>query len=219
MKVNTVIQGDCLEVMRGMDGESVDFILTDPPYGFNWQSNRRKIRHEKIKNDNRFNWLRPAFSEMYRTLKNNSLCVSFYGYPDADIFVTAFKSVGFAIKSHFCFLKSNIGLGWFARGQHEVAYLLAKGKPSRPKHAYSDVIPFKLTGNKLHPTQKPINAMGQIIKSFTTENAIVLDPFCGSGSTLVAANNLGRRYIGIEIEEKYCEIARKRLLQQTLELK
>ena len=218
MKTNTIIQGDCLEVMREMEDESVDFCLTDPPYGVDWQSNRRAEKYDKINNDDNLDWLHSAFSQIYRVLKNDSLCVSFYGYPDADIFVKCFKDVGFRIVSHFCFVKNSIGLGWFTRGQHEVAYLLAKGKPLKPQNAISDVVKFKKTGNKLHPSQKPIGAMERIVETYTQVGDIILDPFMGVGSTLVAAKNLNRKYIGIEIESRYVEIAHQRLAQETLRL-
>lgn len=75
---------------------------------------------------------------------------------------------------------------------------------------------IKVSTNKddhgLHPTQKPVELMKALIELTTQENQIVLDPFCGSGSTLVAAKELNRKYIGIELDKNYCEIARKRLI-------
>ncbi len=68
----------------------------------------------------------------------------------------------------------------------------------------------------LHPTTKPLSLMKELVRLFSNENDRILDPFCGSGTTLVAAKDLNRRAIGIEIEEKYCEIAAKRLSQEVL---
>src|SRR5882757_9742492 len=86
----------------------------------------------------------------------------------------------------------------FLRYQHEQAYLLAKGDVTPPESALSDVIDFTYTGNRLHPTQKPTEALQPLIRAFCKAGGVVLDPFCGSGSTLVAAKDLDRNFIGIE---------------------
>ena len=70
-----------------------------------------------------------------------------------------------------------------------------------------------------HPTEKSISVLSEMINVSTKDNHTILDPFIGSGTTLVAAKNLGRKAIGIEIEEKYCEVAVKRLRQEVLDFK
>lgn len=213
---NTIIQGDCIDVMKSMDAGSVDFVLTDPPYLVNFQSNRRKVKHERIHGDNDSAWLDEAFKQIYRVMKQDSICISFYGWPAMEEFGKAWRLARFTPKSHFAYIKSNLGLGWFTRGQHEPAILLCKGSPKRPETAISDVIHAEVTGNEFHPTQKDAVAMAKMMEPFTKEGDIVFDPFCGSGSTLVAAKALGRRYIGIEIEPKYVKIAEQRLAQERL---
>jgi len=99
----------------------------------------------------------------------------------------------------------------FLRYQHEQAYLLAKGTPRRPERPISDVLEMRYTGNAMHPTQKPVSALLPLIESFSAEGDLVLDPFCGSGSTLVAAHRLGRRFIGIELDPTYHELATRRI--------
>ena len=94
---------------------------------------------------------------------------------------------------------------------HEQAYLLAKGNPPRPAKPLRDVLEWRYTGNRLHPTQKPVPALKPVIEAFTSYGDIVLDPFCGCGSTLLAAKILERRYIGIELEREYCAAAQRRL--------
>ena len=212
-----IIQGDCLEVMQGMADESIACCITDPPYGVSWQSNRRNKKHDLIENDgDSLEWVEPVFKEIYRVLKKDSLCVSFYGWPEVDKFLSAWKSVGFTPKSHLVWVKDQMGLGWFARAKHESAYLLAKGSPSKPQNAPADVFSWRGTGNLLHPTQKPVEAILPLLKAYTKEGDLILDPFMGSGTTLVAAKYLGRSATGIEISEKYCEVARNRLAQQSL---
>jgi adenine-specific DNA-methyltransferase len=73
------------------------------------------------------------------------------------------------------------------------------------------VLDWRNTGNVLHPTQKPVDVLKPLIASFSPPGGVVLDPFCGSGSTLVAAKELGRNYFGIEIEAAHCATAARRL--------
>jgi hypothetical protein len=97
------------------------------------------------------------------------------------------------------------------RYQHEAAYVLAKGRPELPVAPISDVLPWHYTGNYNHPTEKAVDTLKPIIEAFTKAGDVVLDPFAGSGSSLVAAALLRRQYIGIELEQKYCEHSRRRL--------
>jgi hypothetical protein len=88
---NTVVHGDCVAVMRRMESASVDFILTDPPYLCRYKARDGRT----VINDDRDDWLEPAFAEMYRLLKPDSLCVSFYGWHSADKFIGAWRKAGF----------------------------------------------------------------------------------------------------------------------------
>jgi adenine-specific DNA-methyltransferase len=205
--LDTVMLGDCTALMTRLENESIDFVLTDPPYITRYcdRSGRR------VANDDNDRWLAPAFAEVYRLLKPDSLCVSFYGWNQADRFIAAWRAAGFWLAGHFVFAKGYASSIRYARYQHEQAYLLAKGDPSRPSVPISDVIPFRYSGNRLHPTQKPVEALEPLIGAFCSPDGIVLDPFAGSGSTLIAARNTGRRYIGIELEPEHYVTASERL--------
>jgi site-specific DNA-methyltransferase (adenine-specific) len=89
--------------------------------------------------------------------------------------------------------------------------LLAKGNPKQPSYAIGDVIDWTYSGNKLHPTQKPLSVLLPLVEAFSPGLGVVLDPFAGSGSTLIAAKALGRDFIGIELDAKYHAIASRRL--------
>lgn len=209
--MSEIILGDCLEIMKKLPSNSIDFVATDPPYLVEWRSNRRKERYNVLQNDKSGEWVLPVFQEIFRIMKPDSLCISFYGWPEADHFVKTWKEVGFSLKSHLVWVKNNIGLGWFTRGQHEPAYLLAKGTPHKPENAISDVIFADGTGNELHPTQKPVSLMAKLIRCYSKEGDTILDPFMGSGTTIMAAKQMGRNYIGIEINEEFYNEAKQRV--------
>ena len=205
--LNTIINSDCLDALPQLPSNSVQLVLTDPPYITRYKSRAGRV----VANDDNDAWLKPAFAETYRVLDHNSFCVSFYGWPHADKFLTAFRTAGFRVVGHFTFPKRYTSATKYLRYQHECAYLLAKGYPPEPRDTIGDVIDWTYSGNKLHPTQKPLPVLLPIIETFSTASDTVLDPFAGSGSTLVAAKTLGRNYIGVEIDRDYHAIATRRL--------
>ncbi len=144
-------------------------------------------------------------------LKDDRLCVSFYGWNQAEKFLLAWKQVGFAPVGHLVWAKDYASQAKYLSYCHESAYLLAKGRPPLPRLKLRDVLSFPYTGNRLHPTEKAPLMLQPLIRAFTQKGAIVLDPFAGSGSTLVAAKELGRRYLGIELDEQHVNTARQRL--------
>jgi adenine-specific DNA-methyltransferase len=206
---NTIVNADCLKAMPMLPNRSIDFILTDPPYLVNYKSRDGR----SISNDDNDKWLKPAFAEMYRVLADDSFCVSFYGWPSADRFMQAYRAAGFKIVGHIMFPKSYVSSTRFLKYQHECAHLLAKGTPKQPAKPIPDVLQWKYTGNRLHRTQKPLAVLTPLVETFSRPGAVVLDPFTGSGSSLVAARKLGRSYIGIEMDKRYHAIANRRLQQ------
>jgi DNA modification methylase len=204
---NSIQNGDCVRIMRGMTANSVDFILTDPPYLCRYRSRAGQT----VANDNNDSWLRPAFAEMHRVLKDRSFCLSFYGWHKADLFISAWRAAGFRIVGHVVFAKPYASSVRFLESRHEQAYLLAKGDVEVPRCPVPDVVGWTYTGNRLHPTQKPVDALRPFVRAFCPSGGLVLDPFCGSGSSLVAANDEGCRFLGIELERAHCLTARRRL--------
>jgi DNA modification methylase len=204
---NTVLHGDCISIMQSLPANSIDFILTDPPYLVRYQDREGR----SIQNDSNADWLMPAFTEAYRVLKQDRFMISFYGWTQIDKFFHAWRSAGFRVVGHLVFRKQYASKSRFLKYQHEQAYLLAKGNPRLPDNPIPDVIDTPYSGNKLHPTQKPVAALKPLIEAFTQKNELILDPFCGSGSTLLAAKILNRRYLGIELDPQYHAAATKRL--------
>ncbi len=204
---NTLLHGNCVELLAGISSGSADFVLTDPPYMVNYSSSDGRT----VPNDDNDAWVKPAFMEIYRVLRWNRFCVSFYGWNKADKFLAAWREAGFRIAGHLTFIKKYASTERFLRYQHENAYLLAKGNPMKPSCTIPDVLEWKYTGNNLHPTQKPVSILTPLVECFSAPGDVVLDPFCGSGSTLVAAQQLGRRFIGIELSKHYFDLAEHRL--------
>src|ERR1700688_3162176 len=88
-----VLQGDCVDVMRRIPSNGIDFVLTDPPYFTRYRSRDGK----NVRNDDNDRWLAPAFQHVYRVMKFDSFCVSFYGWNKAELFLSAWRSAGFSI--------------------------------------------------------------------------------------------------------------------------
>lgn len=193
---NTVLHGDCINQMQRLPAGSVDFILTDPPYLVRYRDRSGR----KVANDDNSRWLQPAFDEMARVLKPNAFMVCFYGWNEVDTFFAAWRSAGFRIIGHMVFCKSYASSRRFLQHTHEQAYLLALGNPPVPTKPMIDVLPWDYTYNKLHPTQKPLRPLKLLIEAFSKPGDLVLDPFCGSGSSLVAAKRIGRDFLGIELD-------------------
>ena len=184
------ILGDCVRVMATFPGNAVDFILTDPPYlvGF------RDRQGRTIAGDKTDEWLQPACNEMYRVLKKDALMVSFYGWNRVVRFMAAWKNAGFSVVGHLVFTKNYTSKAAYVGYRHECAYILAKGRPRLPQKPLPDVLGWKYSGNRHHPTEKPVTSLQPLIESFTHPNAIVLDPFAGSGSTCVADWTMNGEY-------------------------
>lgn len=205
--LNRIVNDDCLNVLPELPSRSINFVLTDPPYITRYRSRDGRT----VPNDDNDIWLEPAFAEIFRVLECNSFCVSFYGWPHADRFLAAWRKAGFRIVGHLTFPKRYTSSERYLRYQHECAYLLAKGYPRTPPDTIGDVIDWTYSGNKLHPTQKPLSVLLPIVETFSSPQGLVLDPFSGSGSSLLAAKMLGRNYIGIELDAQYHSIASHRL--------
>lgn len=203
MQTNTIIHGDCISIMKEMPNNCVDLIVTDPPYGDNvvygWN-------HKTIKNNENPLINCSAITEFYRILKRNSSAYIFTNwkhYPFLTEFIIRYTS--FKIRHLIVWKKHNFGLGWAFRHQHEMILVLEKGKPRYRLTDFSDVQSAKHINHNLetHPHEKPLDLLTKIILHSSKEGNLVLDPFCGSGSTLKACEEAKRKWIGIELDEKW----------------
>jgi len=207
LPLNRILHGDCCELLAELPDACVDFVLTDPPYLVNYRDRTGR----SIAGDREADWMEPAFRQMYRLLKPNSLCVSFYGWSRVDLFFRAWKASGFRVVGHLTFPKRYTSSTRLVRYQHENAYLLAKGDPRPGARLIGDVIDWTYSGNLAHPTQKPTSVLRPLIEAFCPRGGVVLDPFAGSGSTCLAARSTGRHFIGMELDATYHRAAVQRL--------
>lgn len=201
----TIYHGDCREVLSEVDHRP-DLVLTDPPYLVT-KVGRHGSTDVIAGMEDSF-WVLPAFREIYRVMTPNAFCVSFYSWRQADDFLHAWRGSGFSIMGHLVWVKRQMGLGTLTRSKHESAYLLTKGSP-KPARVVPDVFDWHREPNKEHPSQKPVNALAQVAAALG--GTTVLDPFMGAGSSLIAARQIGAQAVGVELDERYCEIAARRL--------
>jgi adenine-specific DNA-methyltransferase len=209
--LNRLHHANCIAWMKNLPDGCVDFGLTDPPYMVRYRDRDGR----SIPNDDNSAWLVPAFREIFRVLRPDRFLICFYGWHAADTLLNVWRSAGFYAVGHFVFPKSYASSRRFTAAQHEQAYLLAKGQPAVPSHPISDVLPWRYTGNRWHPCQKPLCALLPLIDAFSSAGEVVLDPFAGSASTLIAASHRGRRYCGVELDDHYYSLAQQHLTQMT----
>lgn len=212
---NTVITGDSLTVLRSMDDESIDMVITDPPYGIDYQSGRKEKerRLAKIKNDKApFIWW---IYDAARVVKRGGGVLCFARWDVQQTFADALRLAGLTVKSVIVWDKKAHGMGDLKGSfapRYEVIIFTTKGRFELPGKRPDDLIACAKVGNQnlTHPNEKPVELLEQLIEATTTPGALILDPFAGSGSTLVAAAKTGRKYIGIEIDEHYSHLAATR---------
>jgi len=202
--INKIINGDCLEVMKQMPDKCVDLVLTDPPYGLGFQYEQFTDTQDNLKN--LVDAFMPEVIRVAHTVVITPGLNNIHLYPKSK-WILAWIYMGGA----------NISPWGFNCWQPILVYgadPYLRDRLGARSDVIVDNIPAKDWG---HPCSKPQTFIVKLIKRVSTkESDIILDPFLGSGTTAVAAKQLGRKYIGIEISEKYCEIARGRLRQEIL---
>ena len=207
-------QGDCLEVMDELirDGIKVDMILTDPPYGIDLTPQREngKFKNTKVINDNNLWWLPKFVNQIYALTKNTAII--FCAWQNIDKFKIELEKK-FIIKNILVWNKDWFGMGNNYRPNYELILLCCKTNITTKSKNKSNILTYRrIPPQKLkHSCEKPVGLLEDLIYELTDENDIVLDSFMGSGSTGVACLNTNRRFIGIELDEKYFTIAYTRL--------
>lgn len=203
-----------LDLPRG----SVDLLVTDPPYGINWRS---RGRHDPISGDESNDWVKDSLKHHLKALRVNR---HFYVFgPDVVSDLTVCPTVELIWDKGRMSATGNMEIPW-SPGHERITFGLYSPYKSHKnvgagavRMRRSSVLRFPKQNNGrgsfTHPNEKPVGLLRAIVESSSQFDEVVYDPFAGSGSTLVAAVLEGRRAIGVEIDEKYCEVIAKRLQQ------
>ena len=229
---------DCLEFMKELPDNSIDMLLSDPPYGIDFCSPRtnRKDRLENDKLDDWKNMLPDMLSQFKRIITPSGCCCCCCcgggKTPVAAIFTL--EAIKYFNLIQTLVWKKFIGLGWRYRPSYENILILSKDiknysfydetkSCSNVIEGINQDIPI-YNGKKVgcsdeHPTQKPIALWIHLLKIHSKENDLILDPFIGGGSLAVACEKLGRRWLGCEINSRYCSIAAKRIKNESDQIK
>lgn len=218
--------GDCLEIMKSIPDNSIDLIVTDPPYkvtarggsgtmGGYWKSDI--ARKGKIFKNNNIS-CKEYLPELYRVLKDKSICYVMTNNVNLIEMLNVAIEVGFKFVKSLIWEKGNKICGRYYMGCYEYILLLRKGgdKPinncSTPDILKVPIHKLKnKDGSNIHDTEKPVELMKILIENSSSIGEKVLDTFMGSGSTGVACINTNRKFIGIELDENYFNIAKERI--------
>ena len=219
-------KGDCLDIMKDIPNDSVDLVVTDPPYKVTARGNsgnsggmfqKKEVKSGKVFTHNTIEideWL----PELYRVLKDKSHCYIMTNNKNITHYLNVIKNSKFHFIKNLIWVKDNKIMGQTYMSQFEYVIMVRKGGHKRINDCgVSDVAIFKNKKLKdehnknVHDTEKPVNLCEMLINNSSNNNDAVLDPFMGIGGAGVACVNTNRNFIGIELDDKYFKIAKKRI--------
>ena len=217
---------NCLDKFKEIEDETIDLIVTDPPYpvtrkGCAGNSGGMLITNQTMNgkifeyNDIDCSEYAPEF---YRILKPNTHCYVMTNHINLINMLNTFTNTGFTFTKSLIWDKGNKIMGRYYMSQFEYILFFRKGGERKINDCgTSDILSIpniKLkdeNGNNYHDTEKPVGLMEILVKNSYNKDELVLDPFMGIGSTGIACKNLGRNFIGCEIDKKYFKIAKNRI--------
>jgi site-specific DNA-methyltransferase (adenine-specific) len=235
----SIALGDAIDCLRELPDASVDFIITDPPYNLGLFMKKRGTNMNKLRDghfaasgwdDLNFNdWvleMDKLFSECHRVLKKKGNLIMFMSIIKVETLIALaekhkfyYKTVGVWHKTNP--IPRNMNLH-FINSTETWIYLVNDGttgtfnNDGKAIHDFIETSTISTKERKFgkHPTQKPIGLLNHFVELLSNENDVVLDPFMGSGSTGVSCKELNRKFIGIELNSDYFELAKKRILDK-----
>lgn len=228
LELNRIYQIDCIEGMKFIPDESINLVLTDPPYNVSQKSNFHTMGRKGVdfgdwdKEFNLTSWIPSAVKK----LKTGGSIIIFNAWRNLGLIADELERQGCTVKGMQQWLKTNPmprNRDRLYVTKYECTVWAVKGKGwtfNRQKDTYEDgIFSYPVVNHKkrIHPTQKPVELLEEILKIHSNKGDIVLDCFMGSASTAVAAINNNRKWIGFETESEYIELANKRLDNINLE--
>lgn len=225
MELNKIINADSIKEMKNMEPECIDLLITDPPYktiSGGCKDGKNSVRPKgmlsrnssklfEFQNVNIVDWM----PEVYKILKYGSHAYIFTNSLNLTDMLNESLKVGFKLHNLLVWEKQNVTPSQYYMKNCEYVLFLRKGKAkwinnigeSKTVHKFNNII-----GNKTHPCEKPVDLLKFYILNSSNEGDVVFDPFCGTGSTLVAAYETNRRFLGYEIDKNYFEIGRRKII-------
>lgn len=202
-----------------MEDKRANLVVTDPPYNVNYEGSAGKIKNDNMDNDKFYNFLLDAFSNMKKAMADDASIYIFHADTEGLNFRKAFNDAGFYLSGCCIWKKPSLVLGRSPyQWQHEPCLY---GWKKKGKHQWysgrkeTTIWEFeKPKKNAEHPTMKPIALLAYPITNSSMSNTIILDPFGGSGSTLIACEQTDRSCYTIELDEKFCDVIVKRYIEQ-----
>lgn len=215
----TLFQGDAFHFLRALAKDSVDLVVTDPPYE-SLEKHRKvgtttRLKKSKASSNDWFPVMPnerfgELFTELYRVMKRNSHLYLFCDWETLRIAAAAGEGAGFKLWKPLIWDKCHIGMGYHYRARHEFILFFEKGKRKLRDLAVPDVLSVPRVA-PTYPTQKPVELIKTLVLQSSCFHEIVCDPFAGSGSTGVAALNLGRRFVGCDVQDRAIKLSTERL--------
>lgn len=210
-------KAECYDTL--MDGVKANLVLSDPPYNVDVEETAGKIMNDNMGDSEFYEFLLATFKQMHGHLADDGSIYIFHADTEGLNFRKAFKDAGFYLSGCCIWKKNALVLGRSPyQWQHEPCLY---GWKLKGKHQwYSDRKQTTIweydrpKSSKDHPTMKPVALMAYPIQNSCMSNCIVLDPFLGSGSTLIACEETGRICYGVELDEKFCDVIVKRYLEK-----
>ena len=227
-----IYHADCRDVLPLLEPGSVDLVLTDPPYSSGTRRDAdRQVRGAMLRefadedwftHDTMTSWgyswfIRSVMTDLRSRLAPGAHVYVFSDWRQTPNVYGMLEATGYRVNNCLVWAKKHFGMGGWWRNQHENIVFASHGKPADMLDKGRGTVltvPGMSPESRVHPTEKPLELLVRILTA--VPGSLILDPFMGSGTTLRAAKDLGRKAIGIEIEERYCEIAAKRMAQGVL---
>ncbi len=218
LEVNKIYNMDCLEGMKQLEDNSIDLVVTDPPYNLG-----KDFANDNLEEQEFINFLTPILNEMARVIKpKHSVIIFFDSGKKLPLFWKCLFKSNLKFQKGCNFYKPNDCSQPHNRTlrKSEVFYICSKTEVLH--HDGDTYIHDCLIGNHTkkegwyHPTAKNVSVIRKIIKSHSKIGWLVLDPFMGSGTVALVCYQLGRRYLGYELNKEFCEIPKLRLQQKIL---